>query len=105
MQGMNFGEFRQFVPEPEIPVAYHVLTWDTVADHLRTLFGPRRQFLEASDRNPALLLACHFARALVFNDLTVLPSQSFGSSFRRFQCGSSRQTILWNCSAVTPARN
>jgi glycosyltransferase involved in cell wall biosynthesis len=71
MQGMNFGEFRQFVPEPEIPVAYHVLTWDTVADHLRALFGPRRRFLEASDRNPALLLARHFARALVFNGLTV----------------------------------
>jgi glycosyltransferase involved in cell wall biosynthesis len=69
--GVNFGEFQQLVPEPEIPVAYHVLTWRTLRDHLRALFGPRRQYLPVADRNPASLLLRHLARALLFNALTV----------------------------------
>lgn len=71
MQGLNFGEFHHNAPTPEIPVAYHVLTWRTVPDHIRALFGPRRRYLEAVDRNPAVLLLRHLIRALVFNGLTV----------------------------------
>ena len=71
MQGMNFGEFRNCVREPEIPVTYHVLTWSTLPDHLRAWFGPRRQYLSASDRNPALFIARELARAVVFNGVTV----------------------------------
>jgi glycosyltransferase involved in cell wall biosynthesis len=71
MQGMNFGEFRRYAPVPEIPVAYHVLSWDTLPDHFRAWFGPRRKYLEPADRNPVLLIARHLARSLVFNRITV----------------------------------
>lgn len=71
MQGLNFGEFHRHAPAPEIPVAYHVLTWRTLPDHIRALFGPRRRYLEAVDRNPALLLLRHLARALLFNAASV----------------------------------
>ena len=71
MQGLNFGEFRRLSPAPEIPVAYHVLSWSTLRDHFRALFGPRRAYLEAEDRRITTLLARHLARALVFNRLTV----------------------------------
>jgi glycosyltransferase involved in cell wall biosynthesis len=67
MQGMNFGEFRRLTAVPEIPVAYHVLTWRTFPDHLRAWFGPRRRYLTGTDRNPAGLLLWHLARMCVFN--------------------------------------
>ena len=69
--GLNFGEFREYVPEPEIPVAYHVLNRYTVRDHLQTYRGPRRQFLPPGDRNPLKLLAREVARRIAFNQVTV----------------------------------
>ncbi len=51
-RGLNFGEFRMLVPEPEIPVAYHVLNAGTLGDHFRAWFGPRRRHLAGGDRNP-----------------------------------------------------
>jgi len=71
MQGMNFGELHYHAPVPEIPVFYHVLNWRTLPDHIRALFGARRQFLPAKDRNSVSLLLRHLARALMFNSLTV----------------------------------
>ncbi len=71
MQGLNFGEFHSNVPVPEIPVAYHVLSWSTLPDHFRALFGPRRQYLTAADRNPAILAARYLLRAVLFNGVTV----------------------------------
>jgi glycosyltransferase involved in cell wall biosynthesis len=71
MQGLNFGEFHQHAPAPEIPVAYHVLNWRTLSDHLRAVFGPRRRYLEGPDRNPALLVLRHLARAVLFNGVIV----------------------------------
>jgi glycosyltransferase involved in cell wall biosynthesis len=71
VQGRKFGEFCRLVPEPEISVAYHVLNWRTLAAHLRALFGPRRQYLAAADRNPAVLLSFALVRALLFNTMTV----------------------------------
>jgi hypothetical protein len=70
-QGLNFGEFNTLVPEPEIPVVYHVIGLHTVRDHLRTWFGPGRRHLAAGDRNPVLLLARYLVRDLVFNGVTV----------------------------------
>jgi GT2 family glycosyltransferase len=69
-RGLNWGEFHSLVPEPELPVAYHVLTWSTLRDHLRATFGPRRRYLAASDRNVVGLLVKHFIRLLAFNGLT-----------------------------------
>jgi len=71
LQGVNFGEFNAYVPEPEINVAYHVINWTTLGDHLRCWFGPRRKYLAPADRNPLLLLARYAVRGLVFNSLTV----------------------------------
>lgn len=71
MQGLNFGEFHHHAPAPEIPVTYHVLTWRTLPDHVRALFGPRRRYLMPADRNPALLLWRYLLRTLLFNGLTV----------------------------------
>jgi GT2 family glycosyltransferase len=70
-QGLNFGEFQSYVPEPEISVVYHVFNWTTLGDHLRCWFGPRRMYLSPADRNPLLLLARYAARNLAFNSLTV----------------------------------
>lgn len=69
--GLNFEEFRSYVPEPEIPVVYHFIGWRTVGDHLRTWFGPRRAYLAPRDRNPALLLGRYLLRGLAFNTLTI----------------------------------
>lgn len=70
-QGVNFGEFIAYVPEPEITVVYHVFNWTTLGDHLRCWFGPHRKYLAPADRNPFLLLARYAVRGLVFNRLTV----------------------------------
>ncbi len=70
-QGLNFGEFNGLVPEPEIPVVYHVLNASTLRDHLRTWFGPSRKYLGPSERNPLMLMARYALRDLVFNGFTV----------------------------------
>jgi GT2 family glycosyltransferase len=69
-QGLNFGELCSFVPEPEIPVTYHVLQPETIKDHLRAWFGPRRKYLSAADRNPFIVLSRHVLCKLAFNGLT-----------------------------------
>lgn len=70
-RGMNFDEFRRFVPEPDVVVRYHVLAWHTLGDHWRALTGPRRVHLLPHDRNPLLLSMRYLLRALVFNRFTV----------------------------------
>lgn len=69
-RGVNWGELRACVPAPELPVAYHILNLQTVRDHVRTFFSPRRKYLMGADRNPALLLLRHVFRFAAFNRLT-----------------------------------
>jgi len=69
--GLNFGEFNQSVPVPELAVAYHVFSLGTIGDHLRIWFGPRRKFVPPGDRNPLLLLARYLIRGIGFNGATV----------------------------------
>lgn len=69
--GLNFGQFREFVPAAEIPVAYHVLNRHTITDHLQTYVGSQRALLPPEDRNPLKLLGRHLIRELAFNRLTV----------------------------------
>lgn len=71
MQGLNFPDFRDLVGQPEIAVAYHVFSFATFADHLRTWFGDRGRFVGANERNPLLLLGRYLLRDLAFNSLTV----------------------------------
>lgn len=70
-RGLNFGEFRDRVGQPEIAVAYHVWDTSTLRDHLRIWFGSRRHLVPPSDRNMALLLGRYFLRGLAFNALTL----------------------------------
>lgn len=70
-RGLNWGALWKLVPEPEIPVIYHVLTWRTLGDHVRALFGSRRSYLMPHNRNVAALLLGHLARAVGFNAVTV----------------------------------
>ena len=70
-QGLNFGDFRAQVGQPEIAVAYHVIDWTTISDHFRAWFGARRQLLARADRNPLLLLGRYAVRDLVFSGFAV----------------------------------
>lgn len=69
--GLNFGQFREFVPEPEIAVSYHVLTRHTLRDHVRAWCSSRRQYLSPADRNPASALARYIMYNLIFNRVTI----------------------------------
>jgi glycosyltransferase involved in cell wall biosynthesis len=70
-QGLNFPDFRAFVGQPEIAVAYHVLSWSTLQDHFRAWFGPRRRYLMDGERNPARMAVHYILRGLIFNSATV----------------------------------
>lgn len=70
-RGLNWGEFKQLVPEPEISVFYHYLDWSTLADHWSALTGPSRRNLFPADRNVAVLGLRHIVRLIAFNELTV----------------------------------
>lgn len=70
-QGLNFDEFRSLAPAPEIPVAYHDLRRQTVADHMRAWFGPARKHLAGNDRNPAIAIGRYAVRGVVFNRVTI----------------------------------
>ncbi len=71
LHGRHFCRFCSLVPEPEIPVVYHVLTWRTLSHHLHVYFGPRRRYLMGRDRSLGLLLLFHLGRAMMFNSLMV----------------------------------
>jgi len=70
-RGLNLGEFRKLVPEPEIAVRYHVLNWRTLVDHFRALLGPRRKLLMGADRSVTLLTARYILRFVLFNQIAV----------------------------------
>jgi GT2 family glycosyltransferase len=66
-RGLNWGEFHERVPVPEITVRYHVCSWATLADHWHALSGPRRQYLLGPDRSAVLLGLRYLLRGLLFN--------------------------------------
>jgi glycosyltransferase involved in cell wall biosynthesis len=70
-QGVNFPDFRAYVGQPEIAVAYHVLGGSTLGDHFRTWFGPRRRYLLGGDRNPPALIVHYALRLALFNSFTL----------------------------------
>lgn len=84
-QGLNFPDFRAYVGQPEIAVAYHVLAWSTLIDHLRAWIGPRRRYLMGTDRNPAMLSAHYVLRLVLFNSVCVrffwLPLAAFAEMY------------------------
>jgi glycosyltransferase involved in cell wall biosynthesis len=70
-RGLNWPEFRELVPEPEIPVVYRVLNRDTLRDHWRALTGSRRQYLIGTERSLVLMSLRYALRSLLFNRVTV----------------------------------
>jgi cellulose synthase/poly-beta-1,6-N-acetylglucosamine synthase-like glycosyltransferase len=70
-RGLNFGEFRVRVPEPEILVRYHVLDFSTLGAHWRALTSDRRRYLMGGDRSFAALALRYLLRFSLFNILTV----------------------------------
>jgi glycosyltransferase involved in cell wall biosynthesis len=70
-RGVNWHELYSYAPVPELAVRFHVLNRHTLKDHLRALFGPRRQYLFGTDRNFIKVFFMHLARMLAFNRLTV----------------------------------
>lgn len=71
MQGLNFPDFRELVGQPEISVAYHVLSLATLADHFSTWFGDRARYVGPAERNPFLLMGRYLLRDLAFNAVTI----------------------------------
>lgn len=70
-RGLNWGEFHERVPVPEIVVRYHVCSWRTLADHWRALTGPGRQHLLGADRSAVLLALRYLLRGTLFNRVLV----------------------------------
>lgn len=70
-RGLNWSEFHEQCPEPELSVRYHYLDWSTLGDHWRALTGPNRRYLFPADRNPVSLVVRHLMRLVLFNNITV----------------------------------
>ena len=71
-RGLNFGQFRTLVPEPEVVVAYHVWNLGTIVDHIKTFSSnERKQNLIPHDRILLRLLMHYLIRGIVFNFLTI----------------------------------
>jgi glycosyltransferase involved in cell wall biosynthesis len=70
-RGLNFGQFRQLVAQPEVSVAYHVLNRWTLKDHFVTYTTGRTRYLGMREKNPLRMAWHYLLRNLVFNRLTV----------------------------------
>lgn len=68
-RGLNFGEFRRFVPDPEILVQNHVLTLSTLREYASVF--RRLNFLKGAERSLPWQIARRIAFMLVFNKVTV----------------------------------
>lgn len=70
-RGINYHTLHEAVPEPEIAVRYHALTYRSLGEHFRAVFGERSRFLTDAERNPLKLFAHHLLRMILFNRVTV----------------------------------
>ncbi len=68
-RGLNWDEFRELVDEPEITVRYHILSWHTLKDHIKTFLKPNS--LIGADRNLLYLLFRQGVRMVCFNPATI----------------------------------
>jgi len=68
-RGLNWGDFRDHVDDPEISVRYHVFNRRTLNDYIWTFRHGEAQL--GADRNPFLLLGRIALRTLLFNTATV----------------------------------
>ena len=68
-RGLNWGEFRSLVPDPEFIVTSHLLTRETAAEYVRVLRGPNS--LHGRERHLSWHLLREGIRRLAFNRATV----------------------------------
>ena len=71
-RGMNWREFTELVPTPEVIVEYHILSLETLADYLKAWFGPGRRHLFGINLFPPLLILYYLVRSMAFNKLTLM---------------------------------
>ena len=67
-RGMNFGEFREYAPEPELTVFFHILDRHTVREY-RSVLRASNAF-RGIERSFAWHLVRHVARMVTLNALT-----------------------------------
>ena len=70
-RGLNWHDFRQRVPHPEIDIAYRVYDLGTLFARRAELAGPRRPYLLDDDRNLVRLAVRHVLRRVIFNRFAV----------------------------------
>lgn len=69
-RGLNWLDFRQRVPHPEMDVAYRAYNLATLIQHRDELLGPRRPYLMGADRSMAWLTLRYLQRTVMFNRFT-----------------------------------
>lgn len=70
-RGLNFPDFRQRVPQPEIDVKYRDYDLATLLASRDELAGARRAYLMDGDRSLLVLWLRHLLRCTLFNRFTV----------------------------------
>lgn len=69
MRGLNFDEFCRYVPDPLMPVYFHVLNGQTFSEYLGALKGPNP--FRGRERYIAWHVVRHLLRMLILNRWTV----------------------------------
>jgi hypothetical protein len=70
-RGLNWHDFRELVPGPEIDIRYRVFNLPKLVRLFRTLGRDREKYLMGYDRSLLQLLLRYVLRMVVFNPLTV----------------------------------
>jgi len=70
-RGLNWQDFRQRVPEPEIDILYRVYDPRSLLANRAALAGPRRAYLSGGDRSLLRLTLRWGLRGALFNRVTV----------------------------------
>jgi glycosyltransferase involved in cell wall biosynthesis len=68
-RGLNYDEFRSFVPDPLLTVYFHVLNRRTIAEYAKVLRGPNP--FRGKERSFAWHAFRHLVRMLLLNRVTV----------------------------------
>lgn len=67
-RGLNYGEFRRRVSNPEVSVYLHVLNFRTLGEHVRVLWGPNS--FQGLERSLTWHIFRHCVRLIILNRLT-----------------------------------
>lgn len=69
-RGLNWLDFRQRVPNPELDVAYRAYDIATLISYRDELSGPRQPFLMGADKSLVWLALRYLQRSIMFNRIT-----------------------------------